>query len=89
MANLLKHAFDLVFASLMDRYFHPGIGFSLPGLFDFRGGRGPIFQHQPMSKLLNFGIFQDALNFHEVRFRNMVRGVKTGLRNIAVIGEEK
>ena len=89
MANLLKHAFNLVFASLMYRDFHPGISFSLPGLFHFCGSSGPILQHQSMSKLLYFRIFQDALNFHEVGFMHMVRRVKAGLRNITVIGEQE
>jgi hypothetical protein len=89
VANLLKHAFDLVLAALMDRDFHPGIGFCFPGLFYFRGSRRSIFQHQAVSELLYFGIFQDALDFHEVRFMNMMRGMKTGLRNIAVIGEQE
>jgi hypothetical protein len=57
MANLLKHAFDLVLASFMDRDFHPGIGLGFSGLFYFRWSCGPIFQHQAMSKLLEFGFF--------------------------------
>jgi len=57
MANLLKHAFDLMLASFMDRDFHPGIGLGFPGFFNFRGSCGAIFQHQSMSKFLDFWFF--------------------------------
>jgi len=89
MANLLKHAFDLVLASFMDGEFHPGIGRRFSGLFYFGGSGGPIFQYQSMSKFLDFWFFQDTFDFHEVCFMDMVCGVKAGLCNITVIGKQE
>lgn len=42
-----------------------------------------------MSKLLDLGLFENALDFYEIRFMDVMGGMKTGLCDIAVIGEQE
>ncbi len=88
MADVLKHAFDLMLASFVNGYFNPGIGVRFSSFFHFGWSGVAIFQCDATTKLLQMDVFQHAPHFYEIGFLNMMRWMETGLGDISVIGQE-
>ena len=88
MADVLKHAFDLMLPSFMNRDFNPGISWRFSSFFHFGWSGMAIFQGDTTTKLLEVDVLQYALHFYEIGFLNVIGWMETGLGDIPVIRQE-
>jgi hypothetical protein len=88
MADVLKHAFDLMLTPFVDGDFNPGIGSGFPSFFHFGWSCLAIFQCDPTTKLLDLAVFQHPFHFHEIGFLHVMCRMEAGLGDISVIRQK-
>jgi hypothetical protein len=88
MADGLDHPLNLMFSTLMDSDFEPGIALRLADLHHFRRCRKSILEFDAPLKGLDLSIVEYALDLDQVGFRDMVTRMKQGLCKIPVVGQQ-
>ena len=88
MTDGFEHALHLMFSSLMDRHFQPGIALRPTDLLHLRRSRQAIFQFNAPLQCPDFGIVEYTLDLDQIRFLDMVPWVEKRLGEVPVIRQQ-